>query len=61
MVYFVGIFALAILFVMSKSMFVLSLVIIEKVSHGVADMHLKIGKIPVYSANPWIDSFAHTV
>ena len=22
---------------------------------------LKIGKIPVYSANPWIESFAHTV
>ena len=28
---------------------------------SVADLHLKIGKIHVYSANPWIDSFAHTV
>ena len=28
---------------------------------NVADLHLKLGKIPVYSANPWIDSFAHTV
>ena len=28
---------------------------------SVADLHLKIGKIPVYSANPWIESFAHTV
>ena len=27
----------------------------------VADLHLKIGKIPVYSANHWIESFAHTV
>ena len=27
----------------------------------VADLHLKIGKIPMYSANPWIESFAHTV
>ena len=27
----------------------------------VADLHLKIGKIPVYSASPWIESLAHTV
>ena len=24
-------------------------------------LHLKYGKVPVYSANPWIVSFAHTV
>ena len=28
---------------------------------SVADLHLKIGKIPVYSASPWIESLAHTV
>ena len=28
---------------------------------SVADPHLKIGKIPVYSASPWIESLAHTV
>ena len=27
----------------------------------VADLHLNIGKIPVYSASPWIESLAHTV
>ena len=27
----------------------------------VAYLHLKYVKVPVYSANPWIDSFAHTV
>ena len=27
----------------------------------VEDLHLKIGKIPVYSASPWIESLAHTV
>ena len=29
--------------------------------NNVAYLHLKIGKVPVYSANPWIESFAHTV
>ena len=28
---------------------------------SVADLHLKIGKIHVYSANPWIESSAHIV
>ena len=32
-----------------------------KIYIGVADLHLKIGKIPVYSASPWIESLAHTV
>ena len=30
-------------------------------STSVEDLHLKIGKIPVYSASPWIESLAHTV
>ena len=24
-------------------------------------LHLEIGQVPVYSANPWIVTFAHTV
>ena len=30
-------------------------------SSSVAYLHLENGKVPVYSANPWIESFAHTV
>ena len=28
---------------------------------NVVILPLNIGKIPVYSANPWIESFAHTI
>ena len=28
---------------------------------SVAYLHLEYGKVAVYSANPWIESFAHTV
>ena len=28
---------------------------------SVAYLYLENGKVPVYSANPWIESFAHTV
>ena len=28
---------------------------------SVAYLHFKIRQIPVYSANPWIDSFAHII
>ena len=28
---------------------------------SVAYLHLENGKVPVYSANPWIESFEHTV
>jgi hypothetical protein len=34
--------------------------VVDWKSH-VTYLHLKIGKVPVYSANPWIVSFAHTV
>ena len=35
--------------------------LLEVLKKHVAYLHLKYGKVPVYSANPWIDSFAHTV